>query len=92
MASYDNYRGEQGPYYRKRSSSELCEKISPPTAPWLATESASFSDETDYQSGSWILLNGLGCSQLVRYRTNRRALNLHVVGLRRSKTSLGDDA
>ena len=33
--------------------------------------------ERDYQSGSWILLNGLGCSQPVRYRTpNRRAPNL----------------
>ena len=32
---------------------------------------------TDYQSGSWILLNGLSCSQPVRYRTpNRRAPNL----------------
>jgi len=31
----------------------------------------------EYQSGSWILLNGLGCSQLVRYRTpNRRASDL----------------
>ena len=25
--------------------------------------------ETEYQSGSWILLNGLGYSQPVRYRT-----------------------
>ena len=24
---------------------------------------------TDYQSGSWILLDGLGCSHPVRYRT-----------------------
>jgi len=32
--------------------------------------------QTDYQSVSWILLNGLSCSQPVRYRTNRRAPNL----------------
>ena len=38
----------------------------------LRAEGATRRDNspgTDYQSGSWILLNGLVCSQPVRYRT-----------------------
>ena len=46
----------------------------------LRAEGATRRDNpsgTDYQSGSWILLNGLGSSQPGRYRTpNRRAPNL----------------
>jgi len=42
------------------------------------------------QSGSWILLNGLDCSQLVRYRTpNRRASDLPSRRFEASKISLG---